>query len=282
MPDVASIRKPLPGPSPRERLEASIPYKAIASAGEIGSLAIKCARMVFRPPYAWVPDAMVEASTAFRRCVIPLIISVAVWTGGFGTILFGSLTISLGVADRFPGGTNIAYLREVNTWITLMIFAGVAGSAVTADLGARKIRDELDALDVLGVDKFRSLVLPRVVGLTIAAVILPLIAHLTTTTLNYLTAPGLLHISNAAFFADLKLNIFGTDVWATCLKNGIMGCYVALVACQKGLSSGRGAEGVGRAVNQTVVLSFVGIWLINDLFNLTLLSIDPQLSIARG
>jgi phospholipid/cholesterol/gamma-HCH transport system permease protein len=225
---------------------------------------------------------MVEASTAFRRCLLPLMISTGVWTVTFGTILFGLFTQNLGVSDRFPGGTNIGYLREVNTWITLMVFAGVAGSAATADLGARKIREELDALDVLGVNKLRALVLPRVVGLTCAAVILPIIAQLTTTVLNIIIVPGRFHYTYATFFADLRLNVFGTDVYASILKHTLMGGFVALVACQKGLSCERGAEGVGRAVNQTLVLSFVGIWTINSLFNLVLLSLDPSLSIARG
>jgi phospholipid/cholesterol/gamma-HCH transport system permease protein len=272
----------LPRAQLRISVESSSTYGAVKTAGEIGGLAARCVRMVMTPPWHWLPDAMAEASTAFRRCVIPLMISTGIWTGTFGTILFGLFTVNLGVADRFPGGTNIGYLREVNTWITLMVFAGVAGSAATADLGARKIREELDALDVLGVDKLRVLVLPRVVGLTFAAIVLPIIAQLTTTVLNYIFAPGLLQFSNAAFFADLRLNIFGTDFYATLLKHALMGGFVALVACQKGLSCGPGAEGVGRAVNQTVVLSFIGIWTINSLFNLTLLSLDPSLSIARG
>jgi phospholipid/cholesterol/gamma-HCH transport system permease protein len=266
----------------RDSAQSSGTYAAIRTAGEIGTLGVQCVRMLLRPSFEWVPDAVVEASTSFRRCLVPLMISTGVWTVTFGTILFGLFTQNLGVSDRFAGGTNIGYMREVNTWITLMVFAGVAGGAATADIGARRIREELDALDVLGVNKLRVLVLPRVVGMTFAAVILPIIAQLTTTALNLIFVPARFHYTYATFFADLKLNIFGTDIFATFLKHGLMGGFVALVACQKGLSCERGAEGVGRAVNQTVVLSFVGIWTINSLFNLGLLSLDPSLSVARG
>ena len=257
-------------------------FAGLQSAADIGTLAVRVARSAATPPFTWLPLALVEASTVFRRCLFAMVISVGIWTLGFGTILFGAFVVNIGVADRFPGGTHLGYLREVNTWITMMVFAGAAGSSAAADLGARRIREELDALDVLGVDRIRTLVLPRVVGFTFAGVVLPLLALLTTTFLNWLLSPAILHYTKGVYMEGLQRNVFGIDLYASMLKHTLMAAFVAIVACQKGLSCERGAEGVGKAVNQTVVLSFLGIWFINTFFNLAYLSFVPNASALRG
>jgi phospholipid/cholesterol/gamma-HCH transport system permease protein len=217
-----------------------------------------------------------------RRCLVPLAISQGIWLLGFGVILFGAIAASLGVADRQAAGVYVGFTREVCTWITMMIFAGVAGSALAADLGARKIREELDALSVLGVDQLRTLVVPRVIAMTISAVILGLLALLISIAVNYAFAPSLLHFSPGVFRETVRLNIASLDLYASIVKHTILGFFIGIVACQKGLSCKGGAEGVGRAVNQTVVTAFIGIWLFNSAFNIAFLTSFPQVTVLKG
>src|SRR5690349_9126884 len=125
-------------------------FEAFGSAGDMGALAARTVRAAVKPPYTWIPDAIVEASRAFRRCIVPLALSISVFMVALSILVFGNLLHMLGATGREAGGMWIAFTREVCAWVTCMIFAGVAGSAVTADLGARKIREELDALAVLG------------------------------------------------------------------------------------------------------------------------------------
>ena len=74
-----------------------------------------------------------------------------------------------------------------------------------------------------------------------------------------------------------------TDIYFTMfLKNAIIGVFVGIVACYKGLSSAPGAEGVGRAVNQTVVITFFWIWLFDVVFNLAYFTVFPEVSVLRG
>jgi phospholipid/cholesterol/gamma-HCH transport system permease protein len=254
----------------------------LQTAGEMGRLGAKTARVAVTPPYPWVRDAIVEASTAFRRCLIPLTISVSVYLIGFGMILFGIVLTSLGAAEREAGGLYIAFSREVCTWITMMIFAGVAGAAVTADLGSRKIREELDALDVLGIDRIRQVVVPRVVAMVIAAVVLGLVSLFIVQIVNYTLAPHHLHYTHGIFKDQVKRSILPVDLYAVLVKHVFIGFFVGIVSCQKGLSAKGGAEGVGRAVNQTVVICFFGIWLFNSLFQFAFLTLFPNSSILRG
>jgi phospholipid/cholesterol/gamma-HCH transport system permease protein len=156
-----------------------------------------------------------------------------------------------------------------------MIFAGVAGSAVCADLGARKVREEFDALAVMGVDHVRSVILPRVVALTLGAAVLGLLALLVTFGTAILLAPPVTGVPRGVFIDGVRLNVLSIDVFASIIKYLLIGFFVGIVACQKGANARGGTRGVGSAVNQTVVLSFLGIWIINSLFNLALLTAFP-------
>jgi phospholipid/cholesterol/gamma-HCH transport system permease protein len=274
--------------APAERVSAGdvlaeVPlYGQLQTAGEMGALSIKTLRAMVTPPFPWFRDAIVQMSVAIRACIVPLAISVSVYLLGFGVILFGIVLTNIGVAERESGGLYIAFSREVCTWITMMVFAGIAGSAITADLGARKIREELDALAVLGVEHVRSLVVPRVVATTICAMALGLISLLISQVVNYGAAPPHLGFTRSVFLDNVQHNIVPTDLYAALIKHAIIGFFVGIVACYKGLSSKGGAEGVGRAVNQTVVVAFFGIWLFNSLFQLAFLTLFPQSSVLRG
>lgn len=251
--------------------------------GEMGAFALKILRLALTPPFTWVREVAADVAESARRCAIPLALSHSVYLIGFGIILFGNILLSIGVTDREAGVVFIIWSREIATWVTGMIFAGVVGSAVTADLGARKIRDELDALDVLGVDKVKSLVVPRVVGMTVAMPVLAFCSLLLVNVVNFAIAPARFGFSDGVFFDSLANIIRPTDLYFTMfLKNLILGFFVGIVSCYKGLTSGNGAEGVGRAVNETVVITFFGIWLFDVVFNLAYFTLIPSVSSFRG
>jgi phospholipid/cholesterol/gamma-HCH transport system permease protein len=267
-----------------ELFESSRPYGRLQAAGEMGSLALRTVRSAVTPPFPWIRDAIVQISTAFRTCLVPLAISHSVYVIGFGILLFGAgILTMLGVPDREPGGMWLIWAREIATWITGMVFAGVVGAAMTADLGARKVREELDALDVLAVDRLKTLVVPRVVATTIAMPVLAIISLLIVQAVNYALAPELIDFSRGVFRDNFVAGVYPTDLWFTMLvKNLILGFFVGVVAAYKGLSAPPGAEGVGRAVNQTIVITFFGIWLFNSFFNLAYFTLVPETAVPRG
>ena len=102
-----------------------------------------------------------------RLCWMPLLIStIAICYGAPGLQAGNALTL-FGAIDRLGGFFVLASIREIAPNVTAIILAGVGGTAITADLGARKIREELDALQVLGVDPIKNLVVPRFLALMI-------------------------------------------------------------------------------------------------------------------
>ncbi|WP_354698889.1 hypothetical protein DSM112329_04587 [Paraconexibacter sp. AEG42_29] len=264
------------------RVEGSPAYGVLKTCKDMFMLGPKTLRLAATPPYSWLPDAMVEANLAMRRCIIPLAISQAIWIIGFGVLNFGEVAYTLGVSDRAPGGVMVGYTREVATWITMMIIAGIAGSALAADIGARKIREELDAMAVLGVDQFRTLIVPRVMAMVYAALILGLIGLLVPIAAYYTLVPAFLEFPSSVYRESMYLNLQPLDLYSTFFKHAIMGFFIGIVACERGLATKGGAEGVGLTVTQTVVVSFFGIWAFNSVFNIGFLTIFPDLLVLKG
>ena len=113
-----------------------------------------------RPPYPYGGEFVSQFLFALRLCWFPLLVStVAINYGAPGLQAANFLTI-FGALDRLGGFFVLASVREIGPNVTAIVLAGVAGTAITADLGARKIREELDALQVLGVDPVKNLVVP--------------------------------------------------------------------------------------------------------------------------
>jgi phospholipid/cholesterol/gamma-HCH transport system permease protein len=136
---------------------------------------------------------------------------------------------------------------------------------------------------VLGVKQVRALILPRVVATTVALPVLAFISLMIVQVVNYVVSPWHFGFSHGVFLDNLRQNIFPLDmIFTMLLKNLILGFFIGIVACYKGVSSKPGAEGVGRAVNETVIITFFGVWLFNSLFQLAYLTLLPDAAVLKG
>ena len=174
----------------------------------------------------------------------------------------------------------LASIREFAPFVDAIVLAGVAGTAITADLGARKIREELDALQVLGVDPVKNLVVPRFLALMLVTGLFDVYALL------FGIFGGILAtLVNGAplgpFWATFFTNASVTDLWGSLLKCTLFGAIIAIVCCYKGMTASGGGEGVGRAVNQAVVIAFLGVFAFNYVFTQTLLATHPEITVIK-
>ncbi len=253
---------------------------ALEEVGDMMLLTGKTIMSALRPPYPYGGEFVSQFLFTLRLCWLPLLIStVAIDYGAAGLQAVNILKI-VGAVDRLGGFFVLAAVREIGPLITSIVLAGAAGTAITADLGARKIREELDALQVLGVDPVKNLVVPRFLALMLVTGLFNIYAVLFGIFGGLLAAL----VSGAPlgpFWTTFFLNSSTTDLWGSTLKTTVFGAIIAIVCCYKGMIASGGAEGVGRAVNQAVVTSFLGIGAFNYVFNQMLLATHPNILVIR-
>ena len=232
------------------------------------------------PPYDYGPELVDQFLFALRLGWFPMILASLAFTYGPAGIEVGDFLNLLGAMDRLGGIFVIIVMREFAPLVCAIVMAGVAGTAMTADLGARKIREELDALMVLGVDPVKSLVVPRFLSLMLLTPLFSIYALLFGTLGGVLVT-----LSNGAqvgaFFSTFFAQANTAEFEAMFVKSALFGAMIAIVCCYKGLTVSGGAEGVGRAVNQAVVIAFLGIGAIDYVFTQTLLATHPALQTPR-
>ena len=215
-----------------------------------------------------------------RLCWLPLTISTIAFGYGAPGLQAGNFLVLFGAIDRLGGFFVLASIREFAPTVTAIILAGVGGTAITADLGARKIREELDALQVLGVDPIKNLVVPRFLALMIVTALLDIFA-IVMGLFAGIAAELLYHQPLGGFFATLFTNATITDLWSSVMMCTMFGAIVAIVCSYKGMSASGGAAGVGRAVNQAVVISLVAVFFFQFVVSSILLATNPDLQAVR-
>jgi phospholipid/cholesterol/gamma-HCH transport system permease protein len=260
---------------------AYLPVKnALEQVGEVMVLTGKTLVSAIRPPFVYGTEFVQQFLFLLRLCWFPLLVSMVALSYGAPGLQAGGFFELFGSLDRLGGFFILAVIREFAPFVTAIILAGVGGTAITADLGARKIREELDALQVLGVDPIKNLVVPRFLALMVVTAlfsIFALIAGLFGGVLATLTFNAPL----GPFFATLLNNATTTELWGSTLKALLFGAIIALVCCYKGMTVSGGPEGVGRAVNEAVVISLLGVFSFNYVFTQTLLATHPEISVLK-
>src|ERR671923_625026 len=135
--------------------------------GDMMILTGKTMVSAMRPAYAYGTEFVQQFLFMLRLCWLPLTISTIAFGYGAPGLQAGNFLVLFGAIDRLGGFFVLSSVREFGPIASAIILAGVGGTAITADLGARKIREELDALQVLGVDPIKNLVVPRFLALMI-------------------------------------------------------------------------------------------------------------------
>ncbi|HYF27358.1 MAG TPA: ABC transporter permease [Baekduia sp.] len=261
-------------PSPAARA-AEAPLGILETVGGMLLLFGKATVACVTPPFSWKDEFIEEAWLIVRRCLIPVIISTTFFGLGAPGLQGGNISYLFGTIDRLGAFFVMASVREFAPWINGMVVAGVGGTAIAADLGARKVREELDALATLGLDPVREIVAPRFLALGIVTALMNLIAIVFGLVGGYL-AVLVFQDTLAGYLATFSSNFTMPDLLGSVIKTSLFGFIIAICACYMGMNVRGGPEGVGRAVNTSVVIAFAGIWVFNFLFTTTLLAAFPE------
>jgi phospholipid/cholesterol/gamma-HCH transport system permease protein len=179
------------------------------------------------------------------------------------TFTINVLLVEIGAADFSGSGAALGAVTQIGPVVTVLVIAGAGATAMCADLGARTIREEIDALRVLGINPVQALVVPRVLAATLVALMLTSIVTMIGIIGSFVFAVYFQDVTPGAFAAGLTLLVGTPQVVANLTKAALFGLVAALIACYKGLHVGGGPQGVGNAVNETVVFTFMALFVIN-------------------
>ena len=201
-----------------------------------------------------VRDLIRHLATVLTRCLLP--VAAMVFPFGMVIALQGlSIFETYGAQRLLASLASVAIIRELSPVLASVLVAAQGGSACAAELGAMRIKEELDATEVMGVDSLSVHVVPRVLAMTIACPVLNLFGTVSGLLGAYVTAVVLKGENGGVFLSQLFNFTMPFDLIAAGIKTTVFGIIIGMVAAYLGFHARGGAAGVGRAVNQTVVRS---------------------------
>ncbi|MCW2799682.1 MAG: transporter permease [Aeromicrobium sp.] len=242
--------------------------------GEVAAMSWDVIKMAFTTKFRgreFVEQAWFVASVTLMPTIL-----VSIPFGAVIALQVGSLTGQLG-AQSFAGATAVlATVREAAPIAAALIIAGAAGSAICSDLAARKMREEIDAMEVLGINPIARLVVPRALATVCVAVLMNGIVITAGIAGGYYFTVIVQGGSAGAFLSSFTALATLPDIYVSMVKAASFGFLAAIVGAYKGLGAKGGPSGVGRAVNESVILAFMLLFALNSIITALYFQFVPQ------
>jgi phospholipid/cholesterol/gamma-HCH transport system permease protein len=259
--DAASAPNTAPKDRRLSRHATQAAARPVRALGGFYAMALDTLTTIPTRPFAW-REFFLQAWFVARVSMLPTLL-LAIPFDVLLIFIFNILLVEFGAADYSGAGAAWGTITQIGPVVTVLVVSGAAATAMCADLGARKIREELDAMQVMGIDPIRALVVPRVLAATVVATLLSTLVIIVGLVGSFLFSVYAQNVTPGAFVGGMTLITHGLDVTIALIKAAIFGMVAGLIACYKGISVRGGPAGVGNAVNETVVLTFVALFGIN-------------------
>ncbi|MCB0264325.1 MAG: ABC transporter permease [Calditrichaeota bacterium] len=161
--------------------------------------------------------------------------------------------------------TAVSIIRELAPLLTSIIITGRSGSAITAEIGTMKVSEEIDALETMGLNPVKFLVVPRVLAMLIMVPCLTIIADIVGIFGGYLISMLTLDLTSVRYIDQTIIALTLKDLFSGLIKSAFFALIIAGIGCYQGLIVKGGAEGVGKSTTQSVVVSIFLI-IVADVF----------------
>jgi phospholipid/cholesterol/gamma-HCH transport system permease protein len=245
----------------------------IRGPGEIAAMVVEVTKQMFTSRFQ-TREFLEQAWFITSVTLMPTIL-VSIPFGAVISLQVGNLTGQLG-AQSFAGATAVlAVVREAAPIAAALLIAGAAGSAICSDMGSRKIREEIDAMEVLGVDPIGRLVVPRVVATIFVSMMINGLVIGAGIGGGYFFAVIIQHGSAGSFLSSFTALATLPDLYISMVKAAVFGWLAAIVGAWKGLNAGGGPSGVGRAVNESVIIAFMLLFFLNSIITAIYFQVVP-------
>ena len=196
----------------------------------------------------------------------PIVMVLSFFIGAVIAYMGANLLASFGASVFMVDLVGFAVLRELAVIITAILLAGRSDSAFTASIGAMKMRQEIDAMKVMGLDTFEVLVIPRAIACVIAMPILSFLAMMSGLTGGLLVAWLTADISPILFFNRLNTAVGIENLWVGLSKTPLFGLIIAVIGCRQGLAVTGSVESLGERTTTSVVQAIFAVIFVNAMF----------------
>ncbi|OBG92458.1 ABC transporter permease [Mycobacterium sp. E136] len=219
--------------------------------------------LLFKPPFAF-REFVEQTWFVTRVSLLPTILMTIPFLC-LTVFILNLLVLEVGAADASGAGAALGAVLYIGPIVTVLVISGAGATAMCADLGSRTIREEIDAMRVLGLNPVHRLVVPRVLAATLVATMLTSVVIVVGLFFGFMFSVFLQGVNPGAFVASLTLLVGIPELIVALAKALLFGFLAGLIACYKGLSVGGGPAGVGNAVNETVVFVFIVLFLVSTI-----------------
>lgn len=188
----------------------------------------------------------------------------------------GGIASQIGATSYVGAADAVGVLRQAAPIVTALLLAGVGGSAICAEFGARTIREEIDALVVMGINPIQRLVSPLLLAALVVSLFLNLLVIFVSVSAGYFFDIAVLHGTKGSYVGSFTQFASMADFVTSEIKAGVFGITAAMIASFKGMNARKGPTAVGEAVNQTVVITGVILFAENLVITQIFFAIVPQ------
>ncbi len=209
-----------------------------------------------------VGELLTQAWTLLKVTATPALL-MAIPFGAMVTVVTSGLVNQVGGTSILGAASGVGVVRQGAPITAGLLMGGAAASAIASDFGARAVREELDAMRVMGVDPVRRLVVPRFLALLLLAPILCILIVASGTGAAFILAVSVSDMAPGSFWQSFGSFAQVADIWFAIGKAVTFAAIVAIVSALRGMEATGGPRGVADAVNSSVVLNVVGIVFAN-------------------
>jgi phospholipid/cholesterol/gamma-HCH transport system permease protein len=214
-----------------------------------------------KPPY--------EFNELIKQCYLigyksfPLVAITGFIMGLVLTIQSRPTLAEFGAESWLPAMVAVSIIREIGPVITALIFAGKVGSGIGAELASMKVTEQIDAMEVSGINPFKYIVVTRILSATLMLPLLVIIADVISLYGAFIGCNLEGDVNIRLFFLQIFGKIAFTDIFPAFIKTIFFGFAIGLIGCYKGYNASKGTEGVGEAANSAVVIGSLSVFVLD-------------------
>ncbi|GAD82974.1 YrbE family protein [Nocardia asteroides NBRC 15531] len=207
-------------------------------------------------------EALYQSWYLITVTAIPAIL-MAVPFGVIVSVQVGNLIHQIGADSLLGAAGGLGVIKQGAPMATGLLLGAAGAAAIAADLGARNIREEIDAMRTMGISPMHRLVIPRMVAMILVAPMLNVLIIFVGVVAGYAVAVGPQGVTPGSYWGTFGSFTVMADIGVSIVKSVLFGFIVVMIACQRGLEAKGGPRGVADGVNAAVVLSVVSVAVVN-------------------